>query len=145
MKGKKVLLLLAVFVLAWGAGAAWAAERGKVDVDLTALSSTMIFGELFNMTTNPEQYLGKTVKVRGAYTSTHSDETNNDYHFVVVADAAACCQQGMEFILNGSQDPGGYPDPAAQTRIEVVGVFDSYKVEDYVHYYVKTEEIVIPK
>ena len=148
MKGKNVLAALAVFFLACGvvagcmAGMAVAAEQPeKVDVDLTALSSTMVFGELFNMMMNPQNYLGKTLKMRGAYSSSHSEETNNDYHFVVIADAAACCQQGMEFILNGSQDPADYP--AANTRIEVVGTFESYKVLDYVHYYVKTEEIAV--
>ena len=41
-------------------------SAGKVDVDLTVLSSTMVYSEVYNMLYNdPAHYLGKTVKARG--------------------------------------------------------------------------------
>ena len=41
---------------------------GKVDVDLTVLSSTMVYSEVYNMLYNdPAHYLGKTVKARGEF------------------------------------------------------------------------------
>ena len=41
---------------------------GKVDVDLTVLSSTMVYSEVYNMLYNdPAHYLGKTVKARGGF------------------------------------------------------------------------------
>ena len=39
-----------------------------VDVDLTVLSSTMVYSEVYNMLYNdPAHYLGKTVKARGGF------------------------------------------------------------------------------
>ncbi len=43
-------------------------SAGKVDVDLTVLSSTMVYSEVYNMLYNdPAHYLGKTVKARGIF------------------------------------------------------------------------------
>ena len=43
-------------------------SAGKVDVDLTVLSSTMVYSEVYNMLYNdPAYYLGKTVKARGEF------------------------------------------------------------------------------
>lgn len=38
-------------------------------IDLTAMSSTMVFAEVFNMTTHPEDYVGKTVKMQGIFST----------------------------------------------------------------------------
>ena len=38
-----------------------------IDVDLTALSSTMVYAEVYNMITAPEQYRGKVVKMEGLF------------------------------------------------------------------------------
>ena len=41
-------------------------SAGKVDVDLTVLSSTMVYSEVYNMLLfTPDSYLGKTVKMMG--------------------------------------------------------------------------------
>lgn len=113
-----------------------------VDVDLTALNSTMVYAEVFNMTTNPEDYLGKTIKMSGSYSTTFYDETGLYYHYVIIEDAAACCQSGLEFIWNGEHK---YPDdyPAEQTKIEVVGVFGEYDEFGETFYYLAVDEISI--
>lgn len=44
------------------------ASADGVDVDLTVLSSTMVYSEVYNMLYNdPAHYLGKTVKARGGF------------------------------------------------------------------------------
>ena len=40
---------------------------GRVDVDLTRLSSTMIYSEVYNMILTPENYIGKSVKMQLKY------------------------------------------------------------------------------
>ena len=71
MKKKYFLLLLALLLTLSACGkepeAAAATEnpQGKVDVDLTALSSTMVYSEVFNMLNTPENYVGKTIKMTG--------------------------------------------------------------------------------
>ncbi len=117
-----------------GADAASApAENAEgIDVDLTALSSTMVYSEVYNMMNSPETYIGKTVKMKGQYAHFHDNNTNNDYFACIIKDATACCSQGIEFVLT---DDYAYPDdyPDAEEEICVVGVFDTYKEGRYLY------------
>lgn len=99
------------------------AKSGGIDVDLTKLSSTMVYSEVYNMMMNPSDYIGKTVKMRGQFAVYQT--TEQDYFACVIADATACCQQGLEFVLSGTHS---YPDdyPALGTEITVVGQFQTY-------------------
>ncbi len=113
-----------------------------VDVDLTALSSTMVYAEVYNMMVNPADYLGKVVKMRGAYYASYYDVTQEYYHYVIVKDATACCQQGLEFIWNGRHRfPEDYP--ADYTEVEMQGVFGSYEELSQTYYYLAVDEIVL--
>lgn len=53
------------------------ASAGGIDVDLTALSSTMVYSEVYNIITNPEDYIGKTVKMHGQFTFHENPSTKN--------------------------------------------------------------------
>ena len=106
--------------------AATPAQDTDIDVDLTAMSSTMVYSQVYDMLTFPDNYVGKTVKVRGQYYAAYSEETKQYYHFVVIADATACCQQGMEFLWLGEHNyPGDYPKD--NEVIEITGVFELYE------------------
>ena len=108
-------------------------------IDLTKLSSTMVYSEVFNMMQEPENYEGKTIVMKGTYRTSYSEETEKYYHFVVIEDATACCQQGMEFILNGS---ASYP--ADGTPVIVSGTFKNYEELDNLYYYVDSSDIQTP-
>ena len=97
-----------------------------VDVDLTVLSSTMIYSEVYNMMYYPENYIGKTVKMKGMYAGYHDESTDKYYHACIIQDATACCAQGIEFEPT---DDYRYPDdyPAEGQEVCVTGVFDTYK------------------
>lgn len=100
----------------------------KVDLDLTTMSSTMVYSEVFNMVTTPENYIGKTVKMRGTYMYYYDEKPNHYYFFCLISDAMACCSQGIEFSLTKDyRYPEDYPKP--DDEITVVGVFDSYEEE----------------
>ena len=103
-----------------------------VDVDLTVLSSTMVYSEVYNMLYNdPAHYLGKTVKARGEF-SIYQLVTDGVLqpdpvsYACIISDAAACCAEGMEFVLEGDYT---YPDdyPELGTEITVIGEFQSYE------------------
>ncbi|NCC19739.1 hypothetical protein EOM33_01630 [Candidatus Saccharibacteria bacterium] len=113
-----------------------------VDVDLTALSSTMVYGEVFNMMMEPDSYIGKTIKMRGLYYINYYELTAKYYHFVVIQDATACCAQGLEFIWIGEHV---YPDdyPEDETEIEVIGVWESYEEEGQTWFRIKTNAISV--
>ena len=99
------------------------AADGEIDIDLTKLGSTMVYSEVFNMMSVPGEYVGKTVKMSGTF-SLYEGETRN-YYACVIADATACCAQGIEFVRRGDYR---YPEdyPAVGDPITVVGVFDTY-------------------
>lgn len=42
-----------------------AQASGELDVDLTTLSSTMVYSEVYNMMYEPDRYLGKRIKMNG--------------------------------------------------------------------------------
>lgn len=98
---------------------------GNVDVDLTKLSSTMVYSEVYNMMYTPENYIGKTVKMSGMFVAYTNQDQSQFYPAVIVADATACCSQGLEFVLEGNPSyPEGYPE--IETDITVIGTFETY-------------------
>ena len=99
-------------------------------VDLTTISSTMVYTEVYNMMFYPENFVGKTVKMKGAYTSYLDEATNKLYHACMVKDATACCSQGIEFELTSDYKyPDDYPKEADEVTVE--GVFDLYTENGY--------------
>lgn len=117
-------------------------SSSDVDVDLTKLSSIMVYAEVYNMMTSPDEYLGKTVKMQGPYYASYFEDTKKYYHYVIIEDATACCQQGLEFIWDGEHKyPNDYPIDG--TNIEVTGVFGSYEELGLTYYYLTVEDVVI--
>ncbi|MBQ9890393.1 MAG: hypothetical protein IJM39_03185 [Firmicutes bacterium] len=106
--------------------------ESSVDVDLTVLSSTMVYSEVYNMITNPGNYKGKTVKMSGPFATYHDDATSKDYFACIIQDATACCSQGIEFVLAGNYK---YPDdyPELGDTICVAGEFDTYIEGNYTY------------
>ena len=105
---------------------------GKVEVDLTVLSSTMVYSEVYNMLYyDQESYYGKTVKANGIfaiYQMVVDGVTQPDpvAYACIISDATACCAEGMEFVL---KDDLAYPDdyPELGAEITVIGEFQSYE------------------
>ena len=95
-----------------------------IDVDLTALSSTMVFAEVYNMLDCPEDYLGKTIRAAGEFAV--YDDPDGRLYAVVVQDALACCAQGLEFVPAGEPAwPEEFPDPGQTVTVE--GTFAMYR------------------
>lgn len=105
-----------------------------VDVDLTILNSSMVYAEVYNMMYYPEKYIGKRVRMRGTYSYYKDEATGKVYLACFISDAAACCQQGIEFAFS---DPEKEKKVVAEHEdyddIQVVGVYDTYE-EDGVKY-----------
>lgn len=104
-----------------------------VDVDLTAMSSTMVYSEVVSMLTDPDPFMGKMVRMAGQFAIYEDTSTGNIYFACIVQDATACCANGIEFVLEGEpQYPEGYPELGEE--ITVTGTFDTYEENGY--YYV---------
>ena len=95
---------------------------GKVDLDLTKMSSTMIYTTIFDMLIMPEDYVEKNIKVKGWFETYTDPYTAELYYAVVVPDATACCQQGLEFVWPGEHNyPADFPTPGED--ITITGVY----------------------
>ena len=103
-------------------------KGGDAEVDLTVLSSIMVYSEIWNMMKAPENYIGKTIKMQGQFVCAGEQEEGKRYFGCLVADAAQCCSQGLEFVLAGEHV---YPEdyPALNSRITVTGTFETYQVK----------------
>lgn len=131
-----VPLVILTMILLTGCGDSSTAVPSDVDIDLTKLSSTMVYSEVYNMMNSPEDYIGKTVRMIGqfalyyAYDEKGEKIPDQHYYACVIADATACCQQGLEFILEGDAK---YPDDYPKTKdvITVVGEFQTYMEGEY--------------
>lgn len=108
-------------------------ETNQIDVDLTQLSSTMVYSEVYNMLITPDNYRGKTVKMEGQFSSAASADNSKYYYAVIIADATACCQQGIEFVLAD----GKTPEHEIGDEITVVGTFDTYQEGELTYCYLK--------
>lgn len=107
-------------------------ENDEDFVDLTALSSTMVYSEVYNMMYYPENYVGKTVKMSGLYAVYHDESMDKYYHACIISDATACCSQGIEFELTDDYTyPDDYPEEGGQ--ICVTGTFDTYQEGEYTY------------
>ena len=92
-----------------------------IDVDLTKMSRTMVYSEVYNMMSYPEQYIGKTIKMQGLYTDYYDEVEHKRYYACIIEDATACCQQGLELELINEDDALNLVE---NDRIEVIGTFN---------------------
>lgn len=99
------------------------------DIDLTRMSSTMVYSIVYQMVTDPQKYTGKTIKMKGIFSSYVDEETNRRFFGCVIKDALACCSQGLAFEL---AKPRKYPNeyPSEGASITIIGTFEFEKEED---------------
>ncbi|MCR5502781.1 MAG: hypothetical protein K6F53_07215 [Lachnospiraceae bacterium] len=118
-----------------------AAGTEGIDVDLTVLSGTMVYSEVYNMMVTPEDYIGKTIKMEGTFSAFYDEETDQHYFACIIQDATACCSQGIEFILT---DEYSYPDdyPEDGERICVAGEFDTYQEGEYTYCTLRNAKLI---
>ena len=98
-------------------------EGEKLAVDLTKLSSTMVYAEVFNMLVMPEEYNGSLIKVRGTFSQFIPNGKKQSVTTVVVSDALGCCQQGLELLISEDSPLKNQNLPELNQEIEIIGRF----------------------
>lgn len=106
------------------------APEAAVDVDLSVMDSDMIYATVYQMMSDPEQYVGKTFRIEGKFYVTYDEMTKNQYYYCVIKDATECCAQGLEFVWGDGSHI--YPDeyPTDGTEVIVDGIFELYMEND---------------
>jgi len=108
------------------------AEEPSVDLDLTQLSGTVVYSQVYDMMMNPDDYMGWIIKMRGSFSYFQDPETKREYFTTIIADATACCAQGIEFVWEGEHSyPRDYPP--LDTEKTVTGAFSTYYEGEYMY------------
>ena len=143
MKKLALIALLGLTVLALAAcGAGQASEAVTeaatevpelpVDLDLTQLSGTVVYSQVYDMMNEPDSYMGQRIRMDGSFSYYKDEDTQQEYFAAIIADATACCAQGIEFVWKGEH---AYPEdyPPLDTDITVTGTFDTYYEGNYMY------------
>ena len=95
-------------------------ENETGELDLTGMSGTMLYTMIYNMMKQPDDYLGRTIRVKGQFSAYVDEKSGKSYYACYIADAAGCCAQGLESL---PADALAYPDdfPEPGTDISVRG------------------------
>ena len=116
-------------------------EARAVDLDLTRLSGTVVYSQVYDMIEEPEAYMGQTVKLKGNFGYYQDPDTKKEYFAAVIADATACCSQGIEFVWAGEH---AYPRdyPPLDTMLTVTGTFGTYEENGYTYLQLDDADVV---
>ena len=98
------------------------------EVDLSAMSATMAFAEVTQMTRQPQLYDGATVTMRGGLMMFVVDETTGVGNYsCYVEDATKCCQRGIGFTIDEPLEDTSFL--VEGTQVVVRGTFEIYDVD----------------
>jgi len=124
-----IVAVLCIFALVSASFATEKVSANNVDLDLTRMSSTMVYSMVFQMVTEPKKFVGKKIKMKGVFSSYQDEETGRRFFGCVIKDALACCSQGLAFeTAKVRRYPNDYPDEGSP--ITIIGTFEFEKEED---------------
>lgn len=115
-----------------------ALPEGMDTVDLTQMGSNFVYSVISNMMMNPEEYLGRRLVMKGTVSQTTIEATGETFYAVIIADAQACCAQGIEFVL-----ADGLSYPKEGEKIIISGLFEAYKEMDMDFYRLAVDQITV--
>ena len=137
---KNLLMCLALLISLSAMTISALAEPTGIDLDLTTLSSTVVYSQVYHMTMRPGVYTGQRIKIKGDFIHFQDPATRQDYFAALIADATACCAQGIEFVWKGEHT---YPEdyPPIDTEITVTGIFGTYEENGFTYIQLTDAEV----
>lgn len=104
-------------------------KKEKIDYDLSNMKPNMIYAQIFDMMVSPETYNGKIIKMKGSFEIFEASEIMGEAYSVIIYDALACCQQGIEFKYDFGENI-----PEKGSEITVAGKFIVSELESGISY-----------
>ncbi len=113
-----------------GSGSAASVQASEADpaydLDLLSCGPREVYSAVFRMMNQPEEFIGKRIRMVGVLACyPYPDHT---VYGCIIADATACCKDGMEFVL-AEDRPENYPPPGSE--IVVSGYYETYPAGDF--------------
>jgi len=94
--------------------------------DLTANDADMNYVIVAMIAEDPKSFEGVKIKLQGIATDLETTDTSGIDHYVLINDRQACCQQGLQYILEDKNQK--YPKDKEEITVE--GVLDVYNSPD---------------
>lgn len=94
--------------------------------DLTANDADMNYVIVAMIAEDPKSFEGVKIKLQGIATDLETTDTSGIDHYVLINDRQACCQQGLQYILEDKNQ--SYPKDKEEITVE--GVLDVYNSEE---------------
>ena len=94
--------------------------------DLTANDADMNYVIVAMIAEDPKSFEGVKIKLQGIATDLETTDTSGIDHYVLINDRQACCQQGLQYILEDKN--AKYPKDKEEITVE--GVLDVYNSEE---------------
>ena len=86
--------------------------------ELAGMRGTMLYTMIYNMMKQPDDYLGRTIRVKGQFSAYVDEKSGRSYYACYIADAAGCCAQGLEFLpADALADPDDFPEPGTDISV----------------------------
>ncbi len=117
------------------------AEPLVIDLDMSGMSGTVVYAQIYNLLSDPAPWLGKIIRMAGYYNFYNDQEQGIVYHACIIPDATACCAQGIEFVWAGEHNwPDDYPEEG--TDITVTGRLEIYEENGYNYLHLVDAEVL---
>lgn len=94
--------------------------------DLTANDADMNYVIVAMIAEDPKSFEGVKIKLSGIATDLETTDTSGIDHYVLINDRQACCQQGLQYILEDKNQK--YPKDKEEITVE--GVLDVFNSEE---------------
>ena len=94
--------------------------------DLTANDADMNYVIVAMIAEDPKSFEGVKIKLQGIATDLETTDTSGIDHYVLINDRQACCQQGLQYVLEDENQ--NYPKDKEEITVE--GVLDVYNSEE---------------
>lgn len=136
MRAFKIFVLIFLNLLLFGCnriqkntGSENSTDKEKVDFDLSTMKPNMVYAQVFDMLVSPETYENKIIRMKGNFEIYEASEIMGKSYAVIIYDALACCQQGIEFRYDFENN---LPEKGAE--IIVTGKFVLSELESGISY-----------
>jgi hypothetical protein len=121
------------------------ADSGVIDI-----KEKMFIAQTNDVYLNPEDYLGRTIKLEGLFKSLVYEGRDDPYCFVLRYGPGCCGNDGnagFEVAWDDSslrtEDPSGQVYPHEDDWVEALGVLDSYEEDGYPYLYISLASLKI--
>lgn len=99
----------------------------KYDYDLTANDADMNYVIVAMIAEDPKSFEGVKIKLSGIAMDMQTTDTSGIDHYVVINDRQACCQQGLQYVLE--EKDAKYPKDKEEITVEgELTVFNSDEI-----------------